>query len=85
MPTIIKGMGYVSANAQLLTIPPYALGATSSYVLSIFADKYMWRLPFLVGPQVCVVIGYAMLFAKAADIKHNIPSRYCAVCLACTG
>lgn len=85
MPTIIKGMGYVSAQAQLLTIPPYACGAISAYTLSVFADKYMWRLPFLVGPQICVVVGYAVLFAKAGSIKENIPACYVAVCLACTG
>ncbi|KAK3670035.1 hypothetical protein LTR78_010066 [Recurvomyces mirabilis] len=85
LPTIIKGMGYKSANAQLLTIPPYACGAISSYVLSVFEDRYNWRLPFLVGPQVAVVIGYAVLFVKTPDIKHNIASCYFAVCLACSG
>ncbi|KAK5688958.1 hypothetical protein LTS10_000938 [Elasticomyces elasticus] len=81
----MKGMGYKSANAQLLTIPPYFCGAISSYVLSVFADRYMWRLPFLVGPQLCVVVGYAVLFAKAGDIVNNIPACYFAVCLACFG
>ncbi|KAK5728217.1 hypothetical protein LTR17_012122 [Elasticomyces elasticus] len=85
MPTIMKGMGYQSANAQLLTIPPYFCGAISSYVLSVFADRYMWRLPFLVGPQLRVVVGYAILFAKAGDIVNNIPACYFAVCLACFG
>lgn len=85
MPTIIKGMGYKSANAQLLTIPPYACGALSSYGFSLFADRYRWRMPFIVVPQVCVVIGYSILCAKAADIKENIALCYSAVCLACFG
>ena len=32
MPEIIKSMGYESANAQLLTIPPYAVGAASAFL-----------------------------------------------------
>lgn len=43
MPTILTSMGYKPANAQLLTIPPYVLGAISAYLFAIFADKYSWR------------------------------------------
>jgi hypothetical protein len=85
MPTIIKGMGYESANAQLLTIPPYACGALSSYGFAVLADKHKWRMPFIVVPQCAVVIGYAILFAKAAAIKLNIALCYFAVCTACFG
>lgn len=85
MPTIIKGMGYTSANAQLLTIPPYACGAIASLGFSMIADRISWRMPFIVVPQICVVIGYAILFAKAAEIKQNIALCYFAVCVACFG
>jgi len=85
MPQIIKNMGYTSANAQLLTIPPYAVGALSAYVFSVFADRHSWRMPFIVGPQLCLVVAFSILFAKAADIKDNIALCYFAVCLACFG
>lgn len=85
MPTIIKEMGFKSANAQLLTIPPYTLGAISSYILSRLSDRYVWRMPFIVIPQCAVVIGYSILSAKAAHIRSNIPSCYFAVCMACFG
>lgn len=39
MPEIVKSMGYKSAKAQLLTIPPYAIGAASAYGFSVFADR----------------------------------------------
>ncbi|SCO84588.1 related to putative tartrate transporter [Fusarium oxysporum] len=39
MPTILRGMGYTSSDAQLMTIPPYAIGAISAYVFAIFADN----------------------------------------------
>lgn len=85
MPAIVKSMGFTSSNAQLLTIPPYACGAVSAYVLSIFADKYRWRMPFIVGPQVLLIVSFTILFVKAADISRNIGLCYFAVCLACTG
>jgi len=85
MPTIIKSMGFVSAKAQLLTIPPYACGAFGAYLFSVFADKYTWRMPFIVGPQILVVTAFSILFAKAAEIADNIVLCYFAVCLACFG
>ncbi|KAI3607911.1 mfs nicotinic acid transporter tna1 [Moniliophthora roreri] len=45
MPTIIKGMGFTSANAQLMTIGPYSIGAISSYIFGRFSDKVIWRMP----------------------------------------
>lgn len=50
MPTILTSMGYETADAQLLTIPPYAVGAMSAYAFAVFADKYSWRYPFILGP-----------------------------------
>ena len=85
MPAIIKGMGYTSANAQLLTIPPYICGALSSYGFAVVADRTSWRMPFIVIPQCAVVIGYSILSAKAEHIKDNIAVCYFAVCVACFG
>ncbi|CRK33818.1 hypothetical protein BN1708_006180 [Verticillium longisporum] len=45
MPQIIKNMGYTSSDAQLMTIPPYAIGAVSAYVFSVFADRMYPILP----------------------------------------
>ncbi|KAL2835652.1 major facilitator superfamily domain-containing protein [Aspergillus pseudoustus] len=85
MPQIIKGMGFTSARAQLLTIPPYALGAISAFVFSVFADRYSWRMPFIVVPQVCQVVAFSILFTHAAEIEDNIALCYFGVCLACFG
>ncbi|KAF3930331.1 hypothetical protein ABW19_dt0205570 [Dactylella cylindrospora] len=85
MPQIIKNMGFTSANAQLLTIPPYSCGAIAAYGFSVFADRKSWRMPFILVPQICVIIAFSILFAKAADIKDNVPLCYFAVCLSCFG
>lgn len=85
MPTILRGMGYTSSDAQLMTIPPYAIGAISAYAFAIFADKYSWRAPFILGPQCCLVTAFIILFVKSGDIENNIAVCYFAVCLACFG
>ncbi|KAG4252881.1 hypothetical protein FPRO03_08330 [Fusarium proliferatum] len=85
MPTILTGMGYTSSDAQLMTIPPYAIGAISAYLFAIFADKYSWRAPFILGPQCCLVVAFIILFVKSSNIEDNIAVCYFAVCLACFG
>lgn len=85
MPQIIKNMGYTSAKAQLLTIPPYCVGAISAFLSAVFADRLKWRMPFIVGAQTIVLIAFSILFAKAADIKDNIGLCYFGVVLACIG
>ncbi|KAJ5268959.1 hypothetical protein N7497_010312 [Penicillium chrysogenum] len=85
MPEIIKTMGYKSANAQLLTIPPYAVGAASAYGFSVFADRFSWRMPFILAPQCSLIVAFGILFSKAADIENNIALCYFGICLACFG
>lgn len=85
MPEIVKSMGYRAAHAQLLTIPPYAIGAASAYGFSVFADRSAWRMPFIVVPQTSLIIAFSILFSKAADIENNIALCYFAICLACFG
>jgi hypothetical protein len=48
MPQIIKNMGYTSANAQLLTIPCYTVGAIAAYGFLVISDRYKWRMPTIV-------------------------------------
>ncbi|KAH8663793.1 major facilitator superfamily domain-containing protein [Ilyonectria robusta] len=85
MPQIIKNMGYTSSKAQLLTIPPYVIGAISAFVSGVFSDRFKWRMPFIVGAQTLVLISFAVLFAKADDIANNIPVCYFSIILASIG
>ncbi|KZT53031.1 MFS general substrate transporter [Calocera cornea HHB12733] len=43
LPTIIAGMGYSNATAQLLTVPPYAVGAVVLLCTVFLSDKYQNR------------------------------------------
>lgn len=85
MPDIMRGMGYTASNAQLLTIPPYIIGAITSLVMGLYSDKFGWRLPFVVGPILAIIVAYTILFSKAARISSNVGLCYFAVCLACAG
>ncbi|KAH8725491.1 major facilitator superfamily domain-containing protein [Phaeosphaeriaceae sp. PMI808] len=85
MPQILKNMGFTSTKAQLMTAPPYACGAISALVSSLMADRFVWRMPFIVGAQALLIIAYAILFSKAAAIKENVALCYFAVHVACIG
>lgn len=85
MPQIIKNMGFTSSNAQLLTIPPYSVAACSAYISCRFADRFKWRMPFIAGPQLCVLVAFSVCFAYAADIQNHIGECYFGVVLACVG
>jgi MFS family permease len=39
LPTIVKGMGYSSNSAQLMTVPPYVIACVFTIAGSYFADK----------------------------------------------
>jgi cyanate permease len=85
LPQIVRNMGFTSTNAQLLTAPPYLLGAINAVFVSWLADRFTLRSPFILGPQMLVVVAYAVLFVKAANIADNIPVCYAMVSLACMG
>ncbi|KAL4870279.1 hypothetical protein BDV12DRAFT_207940 [Aspergillus spectabilis] len=85
MPQIVQNMGFTSTRAQLLTIPPYCIGAISVFLSSLFAGRISWRMPFFVVPQLIVIIAYAILAALAGDIRDNTAACYFGLCLACLG
>lgn len=85
MPEIVKGLGFSRANAQLLTIPPYFCGAVSSYAVGRFADRFTWRMPFIVGPLTLLAVALATLLGLGSYGANNIPGMYVGVVLAQIG
>lgn len=85
IPTIITGMGFESTTAQLLSAPPYICGAVAAIISGLYADRVQWRMPFVVGHQLCLVVAFAVLFTFAADIANNVALCYVMVVLACIG
>jgi MFS family permease len=60
-PTIIKDLGYTSAQAQLLTIPVYFAGLVSTIGFSWLADRRRSRWPFVVVPYGISLVGFLAL------------------------
>lgn len=85
MPSITKSMGFTSSQAQLMTVPPYVVGAISAITFSKFSDKFQWRMPFVLVPMSIVLIGFSVLLPLAPNIKHQIPGCYIGVILICMG
>lgn len=78
-------MGYTSSQAQLLTIPPYVAGAISAVTLSKLADRFNWRMPFILGPMTSVLVGFCILLPLASNIENQIAACYIGVMLICIG
>lgn len=85
MPAVIKSMGYTSAVAQLLTIPPYAVGAISAFLSSWIADRFKWRMPFIVLGQVVLIVSFAILYVYGYAPDKHMAVCYFALILACIG
>lgn len=76
LPQIMVNMGFSSTNAQLLSAPPYVAGAISAVVVAKFADRFRWRLPFIVGPLLSLMVAYAVLFSYSANISSHVALCY---------
>ncbi|KAF8888065.1 major facilitator superfamily domain-containing protein [Infundibulicybe gibba] len=70
LPTIINALGFSASNAQLLTIPPYAVGCLFTIGIGMLSDRYKARGPFVMGCALLGIIGYAMLYATS---PQNLP------------
>ncbi|KIX07389.1 uncharacterized protein Z518_02042 [Rhinocladiella mackenziei CBS 650.93] len=58
VPSVIKEMGYSSANAQLMTIPIYVAAMIATVVVAFWSDKVQQRTPFLMGGFAIAVAGF---------------------------
>ena len=63
-PTIIKQLGYTSAEAQLLTVPPYAVAFTLTIAVAILSERTRLRAPFIMASSAVGCIGYIILLAQ---------------------
>ncbi|KAI0148527.1 major facilitator superfamily domain-containing protein [Xylariaceae sp. FL1272] len=71
LPTIIKGLGtWTTAEIQLLTIPCYALGATTYMSIAYLSDRKQMRGIFCVIFGSLSVIGYGILLSDSTAGVH---------------
>ncbi len=80
LPSIIKDLGYSSAEAQLMTIPPYACAFFLTITFALLSQKYQQRTPFILTSTSLAILGYILLLSD-----HRAGVSYLGTIFAATG
>lgn len=64
LPTIIKELGFTAAQAQLLSVPPYAFAFLLTLTVAILSERLKLRAPFIMGSSGFAIIGYIILLTE---------------------
>ncbi|ETS84122.1 hypothetical protein PFICI_02147 [Pestalotiopsis fici W106-1] len=71
LPAIIKGLGYTSVQANLLTVPVYFWGLITFIFTAYMSDKQRNRGFWIGGPLLCLIIGYALLISvESVQVRY---------------
>ncbi|KAJ6529736.1 MFS general substrate transporter [Mycena capillaripes] len=78
LPTIVKGLGYSNADAQLYTVPPYVVSLVFMLLIATYSDRYQTRgIP--VASVFCIaIVGWAILLGvnPVHASKSALHARY---------
>ncbi len=88
LPTIIKGLGYTEARAQLFTVPPYAVALVFMITLASVSDRVQSRGPFIAGVFCIGLAGWGLLLGidPAGASEGALRARYFAcICVVTAG
>ena len=80
LPSIIKALGYTAAQAQLLSVPPYAVAFIVTVGFAVWSERVGQRGPFIVASSCIAVIGYILLLSD-----HESGVSYLGTILAAAG
>ena len=64
LPTIIKELGFTAAQAQLLTVPPYAVATMMTITVAVASEKLKLRAPFIMVSASLAAVGYIILLSS---------------------
>ena len=64
LPTIIKELGYTAAQAQLLSVPPYAVAFVLTLIVAVLSERLKLRALFIMGSSGLAIIGYIVLLTQ---------------------
>ncbi|KZV89876.1 MFS general substrate transporter [Exidia glandulosa HHB12029] len=83
-PSIIKGLGATNANANLLSVPPYALGFVSTILFALGSDRLCMRGPFIIFGMSIVIVGYIILLTPVSFGVQYFALHLCVIgCCPC--
>ncbi|KAL6247510.1 hypothetical protein RBB50_005856 [Rhinocladiella similis] len=63
LPSIIKSLGYTSAQAQLMTIPPYAIAFFFTIGSAMLSERLQRRAPIILVSSSLAILGYILLLS----------------------
>ncbi|KAE9395528.1 MFS general substrate transporter [Gymnopus androsaceus JB14] len=81
-PSIIVGLGYTAAKAQLMSVPPFAVAFVVAMISAYVSDRYRCRGLIVIISSVFCVIGFGMfLGSKSHHVQYgslflSIPGTY---------
>ncbi|THU98827.1 MFS general substrate transporter [Dendrothele bispora CBS 962.96] len=70
-PSIIQGLGFTAANAQLMSVPPFAVAFVVAMISAYISDRFQCRGIISIVSSVFCVIGFAMFLGS-----HNTNVQY---------
>ncbi|KAJ3930020.1 MAG: major facilitator superfamily domain-containing protein [Lentinula lateritia] len=71
-PSIIQSLGYTAANAQLMSVPPFAVACVVSVIASFISDRYRCRGIVSIVSVIFCAIGFAMfLGSKSTHVQYG--------------
>ncbi|KAF8808496.1 MFS general substrate transporter [Phlegmacium glaucopus] len=68
-PSIVQGLGFTAARAQLMSVPPFAVAFVLTMIFAYISDRFGCRGYTSIFSCTLCVIGFAMFLGSA---KHNI-------------
>ncbi|KAF7297483.1 MFS domain-containing protein [Mycena indigotica] len=74
-PSILQGLGYTAAKAQLMSVPPYSVAFVVSMTTAWVSDKYRCRGLATVFGAVLGIVGFAM-FLGSGDTRVQYGSLF---------
>ena len=64
LPSIIRDLGYTAAQAQLLTVPPYAFAFMTTITIAVLSERTHRRAPYIIGSSAFAIIGDIILLTS---------------------
>ncbi|KAJ3860861.1 major facilitator superfamily domain-containing protein [Lentinula novae-zelandiae] len=64
LPTLINELGYRAIDAQLFTVPPYALACVCTLVSAYLSDRLNLRGPFIIITALLGIVGFIILLCS---------------------
>jgi hypothetical protein len=81
-PSIVNGLGYSSLQAQLMTIPPWAVSYVFTIIIAFTSDHYNARA---LNSAACMILGAIGFLVSAILPPDRYLTRYGCFILACSG